>query len=175
MQRARDSYEGKSGTAEKALRKMGVSFHFSAGLDRPVSLKATDEEGNSVKKEFAEVTEKALTKAITEELVTAQLSKTGGTTFRVMACTIELEGGISIPLSKINELRRAALEELEELRRKGRRNSVTINWSLPDIGTKAGSMATSKPDGESQLEEETFLYFYQVNGKENIDSSIQRI
>lgn len=175
MQRARASYEGKSGTAEKALRKMGVSFHFSVGLDRPVSLKATDEEGNSVKKELDEVAEKALTKAITEEIVMAQLSKTGGTTFRVTACRVELEEGISIPLSKINELRRSALEELEELRRKGRRHPVTINWSLSEIVRKGGSTAASKSDRESLSEEETFLYFYQVNGKENIDSSIRRI
>ncbi len=175
MQRGRASYEGKSGTAEKALRKMGVSFHFSAGLDRPILLKATDEEGNWVKKELTEGVEKALTKAITDEIVIAQLSKTGGTTFRVTACTTELEEGISIPLSKINELRRAALEELEDLRRKGRRNPVTIRWRLPEIDRKVGSIATSKSAVESAAEEETFLYFYQVNGKENIDSSIRRI
>lgn len=175
MQRARASYEGKSGTAEKALRKMGVSFHFSAGLDRPISLEATDEEGNRVEKQLDGVAEKALTRAITEELVTEQLSKTGGTTFRVTACRVELEEGIAIPLSKMNELRRSVLEELEELRRKGRRNPVTINWSLSEIVRKGGRTAASKSDRESPSEEETVLYFYQVNGKENIDSSIRRI
>ncbi|HYE67927.1 MAG TPA: DUF3656 domain-containing protein, partial [Anaerovoracaceae bacterium] len=170
MQRARATYEGKSGTEQKALRKMGVSFHFSAGLDEPVSLKATDEEGNSIIKVLPDGAEKAITRAITEEAVTAQLNKTGGTPFRVLECTAEIEEGISIPLSKINELRRSALEELEELRKKSRKNSVTINWSLSDINSRT----PEESDNRTQ-EEEICLYLYQVNKEEKFSASFKRI
>ncbi|HVI40442.1 MAG TPA: U32 family peptidase, partial [Anaerovoracaceae bacterium] len=178
MLRARASYEGKSGSAEKSLRKMGVSFHFSAGLDRPVSLKATDEEGSSVVKELADRAERALTKAITGEIVTAQLSKTGGTPFKLIECTAEIEEGISVPLSKINELRRSALEELEELSKKSRKNSVKIEWSLSEINGKAGSSKEVEPSGvekDTPAQEEIFLYYYQVKEEEHFDPSIKRI
>ena len=170
MQRARASYAGKSGTEQKALRKMGVSFHFIAGLDRPVSLRATDEEGNSITKELPDHAEKAITRAISEEAVTAQLNKTGGTPFRVLECTAELEEGISIQLSKINELRRSALEELEELRKKSRKNSVTINWSLSEINSR-----TPEGSDSSSPEEEICLYLYQVNKEEKFSASFKRI
>jgi len=170
MQRARGSYEGKSGAEQKALRKMGVSFHFSAGLDKPVSLGATDEEGNTITKKLTDHAEKAITRAITEEAVTAQLSKTGGTPFRVLECTAELEEGISIPLSKINELRRSVLEELEELRKKTRKNSVTINWSLSEINSR-----TSEKSDSSSPEAEICLYLYQVNKEEKFSTSFKRI
>lgn len=189
MQRARASYEGKSGSAEKALRKMGVSFHFSAGVNRPISLRATDEEGNSVTRELAETAEKALTRAITTETVEAQLSKTGGTPFRVRSCAVELEDGISIPLSKINELRRTVLEELETLRKKSRLDAEEIRgsisrWSLsaesagtagagrerPAVGSRPENLGSDNPDRE-----EIFLYLYRVTGKEIFDPSVARI
>ncbi len=166
MKRARSSFEGKSGTSEKAMRKMGVNFHFSAGLDRPVRLVVVDQQGNRVVKELPNAAEKALTRAITEDAVKAQLFKTGGTAFRVMECTTELEANISIPLSNINELRRSALEELEGLRRKGTRKPVTVRWNHND--------QTAAADTDSG-EEEVFLYFHRVVKEETIDPSVRRI
>ncbi len=130
MERARASYEVKSGSAEKARRKTDVSFHFSAGLDRPISLTATAEDNAGVTKTLAEAAEKALTKALTREAVEAQLGKTGGTPFRMAGCTVDIEEGISVPLSRINELRRAALEELEVLKRQSGRVPVRISPGL---------------------------------------------
>lgn len=175
LKRARASYEGKGGTAEKALRKMGVSLHFSAGLDRPVSLAAVDEDGNSITKELAGGVEKALTRAINEEAVTTQLNKTGGTPFRITACTVELEEGISIPLSKINELRRSTLEELEALRRKGRQKPTALDWDYSAISGSIADRSASVPDGGSTVQEETSLYFYQVSGAENLSPAYGRI
>jgi putative protease len=162
--RARASFEGKSGTAEKAMRKMGVSCFFSAGLYRPVSLKAVDEEGNSVTKELPKGAEKAVNRPVTAEAVTAQLSKTGGTPFRVVDCTADVEEGISIPLSRINELRRSVLEELETLHRRGNRKPVTIHWSLP-----------AKQPVPKAFGEETGLYLYRVKGDERFSKAYSRI
>ena len=177
MQRARASFEGKSGTAEKAMRKTGVSFHFIAGLDRPVSLSAADDEGNRILKELPDRAEKALTRAITEKAVKAQLSKTGGTPFRVTECTTEIEDDISIPLSKINELRRTALEELETHRRTKSRDPVTIRWSPADGDRKTGETGrtTDEKSGTAVPEEEIFLYYFRVDGKEIFEPSVRRI
>lgn len=178
-QRAKASYEAKSGSEEKALRKADVSLHFTAGLDKPISLKAADREGNCVIKELPEAAEKARTRALTAEVAAAQLGKTGGTPFRVSECTFEIEEGVSVPLSKINELRRAVLEEMETLKRKGGRDSVTIRWSLSDINRKAGMPKTPGQVKTSEqtktLREEICLYLYRVDKEETFDSSISRI
>lgn len=164
MKRARASYEGKSGAAEKAMRKMSVSFIFRAGLSGPVSLKAEDEEGNAVTKELAEAAEKAINRPVTAEAVTAQLSKTGGTPFRVKACAVELEEGISIPLSRINELRRSVLDELEALHRNGGRKPARITWSMP-----------AKKPVQKTAAEETGLYLYRVDKDEQFSRGFSRI
>lgn len=177
MERARASYEAKSGAAEKALRKAEVSFHFSAGLDKPVTLTAEDREGNRVIKELPEAAEKARTKALTAETAASQLNKTGGTPFRAAGCTLDIEEGVSVPLSKINELRRSALEELEALRRQSHRKPVSISWSLPEINRKAGKTGrpSDTPGQPAPGQEEIFLYLYRLNREENIDPSVSRI
>lgn len=152
MQRARASFEGKSGAAEKAMRKMEISFAFSAGLSKPISLTATDEEGNTVMKEMADGAEKAVNRSLTTETVTAQLLKTGGTPFRVASCTTDIPEGISIPLSRINELRRSVLEELEALHKKGVRKPVVVSWSLP-----------AKKTVQRSSQEESCLYLYRAD------------
>lgn len=40
-----------------------------------------------------------------------------------MECTVDIEEGISIPLSKINALRRVTLQELEECQKKSQKKS----------------------------------------------------
>lgn len=186
MRRAKASYEGKSGSAEKAMRKTDVSFAFSAGLDRPVTLRAADGEGRSVTKELAGGAEKSLTRATAAETVAAQLSKTGGTPFRVAECTVELEEGIAIPLSKINELRRAALEELEALRRQSGRKRVDLSWSLSEVNGKAAAAVKKggpAADGAAvdqisvgpDERDEIFLYLYRVEKEERFDPAFSRI
>ncbi|HWQ79851.1 MAG TPA: U32 family peptidase [Anaerovoracaceae bacterium] len=170
MERARASYEAKSGSAEKTLRKSGVAFRFAAALDRPVSLKVTDENGAEVTKTLPETAEKALTKALTPETVEAQLAKTGGTPFRMTECISEIEEDVSVPLSKINELRRAVLEELESLRRQSGRIPVRIDSPLIRNAVSSGS-----PEPESAGEEELFLYLYRAEKEENFDPSFRRI
>lgn len=175
MQRARASYEGKSGTDEKTLRKMGVYFNFNAGFGNPISLKAVDEEGYTVTKELSDRAEKAIHRELTEETVLNQLKKTGGTPFRVLECAIEMEEGISVPLSKINELRRITLEELEENRKRKSRQGITINWSLPEKIHEDLADNLSGEKKSSSHKEEIFLYYFQVKKGQNLDSAVPRI
>lgn len=178
MRRARASFEGNSGAAEKAMRKMGVTFHFTAGLDRPAALTAVDEEGNRVTKELPGAVEKAITRPITEDTVKSQLLKTGGTSFRVMECTAEVDAGVSVSLSKINELRRSALEDLEACRREKTRKPVTVSWKQEAGRTSvAGGISDNGKAlyAQDDKEEEIFFYLYRVNREESIDPSVKRI
>lgn len=182
MERARASYEAKSGSAEKSSRKREVAFHFTAGLNRPVSLSAACEGGPSVTKELAEPAQKALTKALSLETVEAQLSKTGGTPFRMTKCTAEIEEGISVPLSGINELRRAVLKELEELVKQSGRIPVRIVGTPAEIARGTGESeagpgtAERGSASESMLyEEEMFLYLYRADREEAVEPSYTRI
>lgn len=56
------------------------------------------------------------TRTLTAEDACAQLSKCGGTPYRVISCTAELGGGVMLPASVLNALRRNALENLTALR-----------------------------------------------------------
>ena len=60
-----------------------------------------------------DVPEKAIHKPMTEEGLQARLSKLGGTQLYANRIEITLDDGLILPVSKINELRRKAVEEIE--------------------------------------------------------------
>ena len=77
--------------------------------------------------------EVARTRPLTETDVGEQLSKTGGTPYRVAGLTLDLEPGLSVPKSALNTLRRAALEELTALRSAPpRRREETVSLLPPE-------------------------------------------
>lgn len=56
----------------------------------------------------------ALNAPLTHETVERNLSKFGGTLYRVGSFSLELDEGLMLPISRLNELRRRALQALEE-------------------------------------------------------------
>ncbi len=61
-----------------------------------------------------DVPETAINKPMTEESLKARLSKLGGTQFYANSVRVTLDEGLILPVSKINELRRKAVEEIEK-------------------------------------------------------------
>ncbi len=59
--------------------------------------------------------EAAKTVPLTKEKACAQLQKCGGTVFFVKSVVCEISGNVSLPLSQLNALRRAALDRLQAL------------------------------------------------------------
>lgn len=59
-------------------------------------------------------TETAAKRPATEDSIAAQLTKTGGTAFRTEDVDISLKGAPFVPVSLLNELRRTAVNRLEE-------------------------------------------------------------
>ena len=80
------------------------------------------------------IAEPARNIALSEDKCRAQLCKTGGTAYNVTSLKIELDSGISLPLSALNTLRRSALEKLDESR------AVVHGYEINDV-----SFETPKP------------------------------
>lgn len=62
-----------------------------------------------------EVPETAINKPMTPDILRQRLSKFGATQFFANTIDINLDDGLILPVSKINELRRTAVEKIEEL------------------------------------------------------------
>lgn len=85
----------------------------------------------------------AINQPITEELLTARLSKTGGTPYHCTAVKSVIEPGLTLPASAINAMRREVLDHLTALR--GRREAPhlgTYTDTLHYSGTKSAPRLT---------------------------------
>lgn len=100
----------KNYARENPLVKMDMRFVCKKG--EPCSLTAAAL-GKAVTVK-GEIPEAALNKPITEESLVNRLSKLGGTPFYADKMEIDLDGELILPVSKINELRRRAVEEIEK-------------------------------------------------------------
>lgn len=92
-----------------------VRFSARVGRDVPVSVTAEDADGHCVTVS-APAPEAALHRALTREQLASQLSKTGGTVYRCEGVAASVEDGLSLPVSRLNALRREALDALSEAR-----------------------------------------------------------
>ncbi|MBR5543025.1 MAG: U32 family peptidase [Oscillospiraceae bacterium] len=106
LARARKSYEDAPERPEE------IDLYCIIEKDRPALLVAGDTKGNRVMVQGA-TPEPARTFPLTEESVKIQLEKTGGTCFVARDVNVLIGGGLSLPLSALNALRRECLEKLE--------------------------------------------------------------
>lgn len=95
---------------------VSVSMVFSAIIGENPVLTVSDDRGNSVTVTSNSVCEKAINTSLSAEKVSAQLTKTGGTPYFCTDCRCQIEDGLSLALSALNELRRNALTELDKKR-----------------------------------------------------------
>ncbi|MGX8774828.1 MAG: peptidase U32 family protein, partial [Bacillota bacterium] len=104
-------------------KKLPVSMKFRAFTGRApeleIRLKDSDRRDDSVRVQGAFAVENAVNKPLTEDRITAQLVKLGGTCFSVDEADIEIktDRDIMIPASVMNAMRRSAAEELAEVLR----------------------------------------------------------
>lgn len=90
-----------------------MNMHFICKKDLPCTLTATAL-GKTVTV-TGDIPEIAINKPMTAESLKQRLSKLGGTQFFAENVSVELDEGLIIPVSKINELRRKAVEQIEIL------------------------------------------------------------
>lgn len=98
---------------EKETPLIPVSFCLTVIKNEKVSLSASAM-GKTVFIEDEAVPEKALNKPMTKESLKERIGKCGGTQFYAESIEIDLDEGLIVPASVINNLRRNALSELEK-------------------------------------------------------------
>lgn len=106
--------------------KRKITGKISLKNNQPISIEIIDELTKiNIKEQKDVIPVKAEKTGITKERIKEQLSKTGNTIFEFSNIEVELDEGIIVPISSINELRRDSLEKLEnELKSKIKRNEV---------------------------------------------------
>lgn len=97
---------------EKETGAIPVSFFLTVIEGEKVSLSASAM-GKTVFCEDDYIPEKAINKPLTKEGLAERISKCGGTQFFAQKVEVDLDEGLIVPASVINNLRRKALEDLE--------------------------------------------------------------
>lgn len=106
MEKARQSFqEGKE------QRKRPLRMRLSGLIGELLALEAWDGE-RSVKVSSTTSAQKALKRPLTQEYAFQQLDRLGTTPFWLESLELEIEAGLMIPVSEINEMRRLAVEGL---------------------------------------------------------------
>ena len=133
---------------EKEQPRLGVDFHLTVVEGEKVSLSASCD-GKFVFEESDALPEKALNKPLTKEGLAERIGKCGGTQFFADIIEIDLDEGLIVPASVINELRRNALEALEN-----KMKSVKLK-SFTDVSEKNADgqliKASRKAEGKPKI------------------------
>ena len=108
--KARESFIGKSG------KRMEIIGHAELKTGQPLMLSVVDQDRHNISAVGTVLPETALNRPLTEERLKEQLKRTGSTPFDFIELQMELEEGLSLPVSEINEVRRQTLDGLLRVR-----------------------------------------------------------
>ncbi len=140
---ARGEYLGKE------HRHIPLDFHLYVGDS--LSLVVEDARGNQATLYLPEV-EEARQKPLTEETAIAQLQRTGGTAYTMHPETVEIAPNRAVPLGKLNQLRREALEAITA-QRLAKEIPVLAAVSYPPVAEKQPSKPLQWTVSVSQREQ----------------------
>ncbi|WP_019849184.1 DUF3656 domain-containing protein [Desulfitobacterium sp. PCE1] len=106
MEKARQSFqEGRE------QRRRPLKMRLSGSIGEPLVLEAWDRDKH-VRINSATPAQQAMKRALTREYVFQQLGRLGTTPFRLEELNLEVEEGLMLPVSELNEMRRSAIESL---------------------------------------------------------------
>lgn len=111
-------------------RKVLIDMSVSLKYGREISLTVTDEDKNSLTV-TGDIAEKAKTKPADVEFLKKQLSRLGNTVYLLNSFTAEIDSGLGVGSSALNELRRKATDALDNLRTKVTRKTE-IDFKIKD-------------------------------------------
>lgn len=100
---------------KKEYKKLDVDMEFTAELGKPLFLKVTYQNYKAFAKSEILI-EEAKSSATTRENVENQLAKLNDTPYKIKNLVINMDDNLFIPLKAINELRREAIEKLNNQR-----------------------------------------------------------
>ncbi len=128
--RLRESFDGD---APKFQRPIQVEVYGRVG--QPLTIIARDEIGHVAQFASSQTLTRAEKQPLTTERLRGQLGRLGGTPFKLGELNNRLEGEAMLPVSELNRLRRAAVNQLETLRAQPKR------WTLNPCGGGCESAA----------------------------------
>lgn len=114
-------------TYKDEIQNVVIIGKFTARLGENPALEITDGKRTVIKKSDL-FCEKAIKTPLDSEKCKSQLFKTGGTAYKFENLEIDIDSGISLPLSALNLLRREAISSLDEMRSK--RHNYTVNKNV---------------------------------------------
>lgn len=96
--------------------KIPIDAFIELKLDQTPKLTLKDGYNNQITVTNEKIIEKAMKVALSEEKIETQIKKLGNTTYVLNNIKIDMDEGISLPISVLNQLRRDAIEKLDDER-----------------------------------------------------------
>lgn len=119
IKKAQESYKGYP-------RRLPIGMKAVARAGNPLELTAWDEDGNQVRIRSEFVVEKALKHPLDEYTLRSHLQRLGNTPFLLADLETDLEDGVMVPLSVLNQARREVIELLTRVRLENARGSREV-------------------------------------------------
>ena len=96
--------------------KIPIDAFIELKLDQTPKLTLKDGYNNQITVTNEKIIEKAMKVALSEEKIETQIKKLGNTTYVLNNIKMDMDEGISLPISVLNQLRRDAIEKLDDER-----------------------------------------------------------
>lgn len=129
-------------------RRIPLQAKVYAASDEPLRLWLADDRGNNVEAETGVLAQEAHTRPLTKEVLEDKLGRLGNTPFELKNLNAHIQGGIMVPLSQLNEVRRLAVSRLEEARLAAyRREPLGPEWKEKARSILSGAGETSVLEG----------------------------
>nr|WP_254721870.1 DUF3656 domain-containing protein [Kovacikia minuta] len=117
----------------------------------PLTAIARDQSGHLVRVESTLPLVEARTQPLTHERLQEQLGRLGNTPFKLEKLVNHLQGGVLLPISELNRLRREIVSQLETLRAQPPRWQLRSAASLSDLLPTPGATPNPAPLPSPQL------------------------
>ncbi|MGX8127118.1 DUF3656 domain-containing U32 family peptidase [Clostridioides difficile] len=129
---------------DKELIKTNIKAKASIKLGKKPVLSISDFCGNTSIVEGEKIVEKAIKVALSKEKIETQIQKLGNTPYTLKDIEIDLDEGVSMPISVINQMRRDCIELLdqERIKIKGRKFKENRLKYQPDRVNKQKKLNT---------------------------------
>ena len=131
----------------------------SAEIKRDTPCKMTLSHGEHSVTVSGEIPQAAINAPMTRESAMKNLTKFGGTPYAISSFDLELDDGLMLPLSKLNELRRSALEALNEAKNASKEGIEERKYSPLRSENKRQAHNTARFYSIEQIPDGAFDYF----------------
>ena len=120
-------------TSAAPIRKLPIDIKFSAKLNQNIHITCSDIDNTIIEISSIVTATKAINKPLDEALVRKQLSRLGNTIFYLRNLLLDIDDNIMVPISELNELRRRAVDALENSRLTKANNVIHISSPLDTV------------------------------------------